>query len=75
MIKLDTIQKEYKKLKEKYSKEQSIEIKEDLKNKLIELDYVTNKEYEEKLEYDFPMTTTLEKEEERLEKLISFIEE
>jgi len=75
MIKLETIQKEYKKLKEKYAKDQSINAKEDLKNKLIELDYVTNKEYEEKLEYDFPMTTTLEKEEERLEKLISFIEE
>lgn len=75
MITIETIYKEYNKLKDKYMKDKSINKKEDLKNKLIELDYAINKDYEEKLEYDFPMTTTLEKEEERLERLISFIED
>lgn len=75
MIKIETIYKEYNKIKDKYSKDKSINLKEDLKNKLMELDYAITKDYEEKLEYDFPMTTTLEKEEERLEKLISFIED
>lgn len=75
MIKIETIYKEYDKLKDKYQKDKSLNTKEDLRNKLIELDYAITKEYEEKLEYDFPMTTTLEKEEERLEKLISFVED
>ena len=75
MIKLETIYKEYDKLKDKYQIDKSLNTKEDLRNKLMELDYAITKDYEEKLEYDFPMTTTLEKEEERLEKLVSFVED
>lgn len=75
MNKVDMLYNEYNELKDKVLKNKSLNLKEDLKNKLIELDYVLNQEYEAKLATDFPMTTTLEKEEDRLEKLISFVEE
>lgn len=75
MLKQEIIQKEYKDIKKKLLRNKSLNLKEDLKNKLIELDYALNEEYERKLETEFPMTTTLEKEEERLENLITFIEE
>ena len=75
MSKVDKLYNEYNEIKDKLTKNRSLNLKEDLKNKLIELDYVINEEYEKELENAFPMTTTLEKEEERLEKLISFVEE
>lgn len=75
MKKIDMLYNEYDELKNKYINNKSLNSKEDYKNKLIELDYAINEEYEKKLETDFPMTTTLEKEENRLVKLISFIEE
>ena len=75
MIKLETIYKEYDKLKDKYQIDKSLNTKEDLRNKLMELDYAINANYETELENNFPMTTTLEKEEERLEKLVSFVED
>lgn len=75
MKKIDGLYKEYNSLKNKISKDKSLNLKEDFKNKLMELDYNINVEYEKSLDNDFPMTTTLEKEEERLEKLISFVEE
>ena len=74
MSKVDKLYNEYNEIKDKLTKNRSLNLKEDLKNKLIELDYVINEEYEKELENAFPMTTTLEKEEERLEKLISFVE-
>lgn len=66
---------EYNDLKEKYQKNSSINNKEELKNKLIELDYEFNKEYEKELESKITMTTTLDKEKIRLENLIAFVEE
>lgn len=75
MNKIEKLYKEYNDLKEKLLKNKSLNLKEDYKNKLIELDYAINQEYETKLETDFPMTTTLEKEEDRIERLISFVEE
>lgn len=71
---LNTLQKEYNEIKDKYMKNHSPNLKEDLKNKLIELDYAFNKNYELELDTKFPMTTTLEKEETRLENLINFVE-
>lgn len=71
---LNTLQKEYNEIKDKYMKNHSPNLKEDLKNKLIELDYAFNKNYELELDTKFPMTTTLEKEEARLENLINFVE-
>lgn len=71
---LNTLQKEYNEIKDKYIKNHSPNLKEDLKNKLIELDYAFNKNYELELDTKFPMTTTLEKEESRLENLINFVE-
>ena len=75
MNKIDVLYSEYDELKNKYLKNNSVNLKEEVKNKLIELDYEINREYEEKLNKDFSMTTTLDKEEKRLEKLISFINE
>lgn len=75
MNKQDKLYEEYNNLKEKVQEDKSVNLLEDYKNKLIELDYAINTDYEEKLDNNFPMTTTLEKEEERLEKLINFIEE
>lgn len=66
---------EYNDLKEKYQKNSSVNNKEELKNKLIELDYEFNKEYEKELESKITMTTTLDKEKIRLENLIAFVEE
>ncbi len=66
---------EYNNLKEKYQKNSSVNNKEELKNKLIELDYEFNKEYEKELESKITMTTTLDKEKIRLENLIAFVEE
>ena len=71
---LNTLQKEYNEIKDKYMKNHSPNLKEDLKNKLIELDYAFNKNYELELDTKFPMTTTLEKEETRLENLINYVE-
>ena len=73
MNQIDKIKEEYSNLKEQYLLNKSDNLKEELKNKLLELDYATYQEYEEKLRNEFSMTTTLEKEEVRLEKLISFI--
>lgn len=75
MNKKDILYKEYGELKDKYLTNNSLETKEELKNKIIELDYEISKEYEEKLKNDFSMTTTLEKEEKRLEELTKFIKE
>jgi len=75
MKKLENLYEEYNKLKDKALKNKSLNLLEDYKNKLIELDYAINLDYESHLETDFPMTTTLDKEEERLEKLISYIED
>lgn len=75
MKKLELLYEEYNKLKDKALKGKSLNLLEDYKNKLIELDYAININYESHLETDFPMTTTLDKEEERLEKLISYIED
>ena len=66
---------EYNDLKEKYQKNSSVNNKEELKNKLIELDYEFNKEYEKELESKITMTTTLDKEKIRLENLVAFVEE
>lgn len=74
MKKQEKLYQEYNKLKDKAQKDKSLNLLEDYKNKLIELDYVLNMDYEAHLEKDFPMTTTLEKEESRLEKLISYID-
>lgn len=71
---LNILQKEYNEIKDKYMKNHSPNLKEDLKNKLIELDYAFNKNYELELDTKFPMTTTLEKEETRLENLINYVE-
>ena len=71
---INILQKEYSEIKDKYMKNHSPNLKEDLKNKLIELDYAFNKNYELELDTKFPMTTTLEKEATRLENLINFVE-
>ena len=73
MDKVDILYNEYSELKSICLKDNSLEAKENLKNKLIELDYQINKEYEENLNLRFPMTTTIEKEEARLEGLITYI--
>ena len=73
MNQIDKIKEEYSSLKEQYLLNKSDNLKEELKNKLLELDYAIYQDYEEKLLNEFSMTTTLEKEEVRLEKLISFI--
>ena len=70
---LTVLEKEYSEIKDKYSKEKSINLKEDLKNKLIELDYAFTKNYEYELDTAFPMATTLDKEEKRLEDLIKYV--
>lgn len=75
MEKVNNLYKEYESLKEQAIKNKSINLKEEFKNKLIELDYELNRQYEEELKNKFPMTTTLDKEEKRLEELISFVEE
>ena len=75
LLKIDILHNEYEELKNKYLKNKTLNSKEDYKNKLIELDYEFNSEYEKELDANFPMTTTLEKEENRLVKLISYIEE
>lgn len=73
MDKIDVLQKEYSELKIQYLVTKSLNDREDLKNKLMELDYELNKQYEEDLTNKFPMTTTLDKEAVRLEQLISFV--
>lgn len=73
MNKIEVLSKEYNELKDNYLKNGSLNLKEDLKNKLIELDYEINREYEENLKNNFPMTTTIDKEEVRLVKLIDYI--
>lgn len=75
MNKKDILYKEYSELKDKYLANNSLETKEELKSKIIELDYEITKQYEDKLKNDFSMTTTLEKEEKRLEELTKFIKE
>lgn len=75
MNRLEQLLTEYNDLKEKYQKNSSVNNKEELKNKLIELDYEFNKEYEKELESKITMTTTLDKEKIRLENLIAFVEE
>lgn len=75
MEKVNNLYKEYESLKEQAIKNKSINLKEEFKNKLIELDYELNRQYEEDLKSKFPMTTTIDKEEKRLEELISFVEE
>lgn len=73
MKNFDILLEEYNVLKEKYKNEKSLNLKEDLKNKLIELDYSFNKSYEDELDTSFPMATTLDKEKKRLESLIDFV--
>lgn len=70
---LTILEKEYSEIKDKYVLEKSINLKEDLKNKLIELDYAFTKNYEYELDTAFPMATTLDKEEKRLEDLIKYV--
>ena len=74
MNQIDKLYNEYNEIKENLLKNNSLNNKEDLKNKLIELDYEKTKEYSEEIDKKFPMTTTLEKEEVRLANLISFIQ-
>ena len=45
MSKVDILYKEYNELKDKLSKTKTLNLKEDFKNKLIELDYAINNEY------------------------------
>jgi len=73
MNKENILYKEYNDLKKDYLSNKTINSKEDLKNKLIELDYEKNKIYEENLNNNFSMTTTLEKEEKRLQELIKYV--
>lgn len=75
MNKIDILNNEYNELKNQYIVNNSINLKEDLKSKLIELDYEINREYEESVDKNFPMTTTIDKEEKRLENLIKYITE
>lgn len=70
MGKFDKLKQEYDYIKDNYSGGK----KNELKIKLIELDKEFSKEYEHELDILFPMTTTLNKEEIRLENLISFVE-
>lgn len=70
---LTVLEEEYSEIKDKYVLEKSINLKEDLKNKLIELDYAFTKNYEYELDTAFPMATTLDKEEKRLEDLIKYV--
>lgn len=70
MGKFDKLKQEYDYIKDNYSSGK----KNELKIKLIELDKEFSKEYEHELDILFPMTTTLNKEEIRLENLISFVE-
>lgn len=70
MGKFDKLKQEYDYIKDNYSSDK----KNELKIKLIELDKEFSKEYEYELDILFPMTTTLNKEEIRLENLISFVE-
>lgn len=70
MGKFDKLKQEYDFIKDNYSSSK----KNELKIKLIELDKEFSKEYEHELDILFPMTTTLNKEEIRLENLISFVE-
>ena len=70
MGKFDKLKQEYDYIKDNYSSSK----KNELKIKLIELDKKFSKEYEHELDILFPMTTTLNKEEIRLENLISFVE-
>lgn len=70
MGKFDKLKQEYDYIKDNYSGSK----KNELKIKLIELDKEFSKEYEHELDILFPMTTTLNKEEIRLENLISFVE-
>lgn len=74
MSNLDKLKIEYNDIKEKYVKEHSSKLEKSLKGKLIEVDNAFNKEYEHDLDVLFPMATTLNKEEIRLENLISFVE-
>lgn len=70
---INILEKEYNEIRDKYVKEKSTNLKEDLKNKLIEFDYIFNKNYENELDSKFPMTTTLDKEEIRLKGLIDYV--
>lgn len=70
---INVLEKEYNEIRDKYIKDKSSNLKEDLKNKLIELDYTFNKNYEKELDSKFPMTTTLDKEEIRLKGLIDYV--
>ena len=74
MNSVDILYNEYEELKSNYLKTNSLNLKENVKEKLIELDYEINKNYDEVISRDFPMTTTIEKEGIRLERLIAFIE-
>lgn len=74
MQKLDKLKIQYNDIKDKYLKDNSVNVKEDLLAKLIEMDYAFNESYEKDLDVLFPMTTTLSKEEVRLENLISYVE-
>lgn len=73
MKNINVLEKEYNEIRDKYIKDKSSNLKEDLKNKLIELDYTFNKNYEKELDSKFPMTTTLDKEEIRLKGLIDYV--
>jgi len=74
MNSVDILYNEYEELKSNYLKTNSLNLKENVKEKLIELDNEINKNYDEVISRDFPMTTTIEKEGIRLERLIAFIE-
>lgn len=73
MDKFDLLYKEYEDLKSEYLKNSSINLKEDLKSKIMELDYELSRKYDEDISTKFPMTTTLDKEEKRLDSLINYI--
>lgn len=75
MNEIDRLYNEYNELKQSYLKNSSIEKKEKLKNKLIELDYEKSKTFSEEIDKKFPMTTTLDKEAKRLTDLITYIQE
>lgn len=74
MTKIEILYNDYNDLKNAYLKTKSLNLKEGLKSKLIELDYEISKDYEEVLNNKFAMTTTLEKEELRLEEMIAFVQ-
>ena len=75
MNEIDRLYNEYNELKQSYLKNNTIEKKEELKNKLIELDYEKSKLFGEEIDKKFPMTTTLDKEAKRLTDLITYIQE